>query len=145
MAGKTYNNNIFSIITHLDKKNYNFFNSLTEVQYKELQPYILLRWMSALNGGNGEPYINRANKINELVFKLSNHKNLALNLLCSCGGGNWAKHAWIALPKGIKVNKDIEVVKKFYGYNDDEWEIKSQTLTKEDVNDVLKYLGLKDA
>ena len=144
MAEKTYNNNIFSIITNLDKKNYNFFNSLTDVQYKELQPYILLRWMSVLNNGDGEEYIKKTNKINELVFNLSNHKNLALNLLCTCGNGKWAKHAWIALPKGIKVNKDIEVVKKFYGYNDDEWKIKSQSLNKDDVNDVLKYLGLKD-
>lgn len=144
MAEKTYNNNIFSIITNLDKKNYNFFNSLTDVQYKELQPYILLRWMSALNNGDDEGYIKKTNKINELIFNLSNHKNLALNLLCTCGNGKWAKHAWVALPKGIKVNKDIEVVKKFYGYNDDEWKIKSQSLNKDDVNDVLKYLGLKD-
>ena len=81
MAGKSYNNDIFKIITNLDKKNYNFFNSLTEVQYKELQPYILLRWMSALSSvGDSKSYIDKTNKLNELVFNLSNHKDLMLNL-----------------------------------------------------------------
>lgn len=145
MAGKSYSNDIFKIITNLDKKNYNFFNSLTETQYKELQPYILLRWMSALSSaGDSESYINKTNKLNELVFNLSNHKDLLLNLLCFCGNGKWAKHAWVALPKGIKVNKDIDIIKKFYGYNDDEMKIKQESLTKEDINKVYEYLGLKD-
>ena len=44
MVAKSYNNNIFAIITSLDKKSYNFFKTFNEEQYKEL-----------LVAGNGAP------------------------------------------------------------------------------------------
>lgn len=141
MAGKSYNNDIFKVISELDKKNYNFFNSYNESQYKELQPYTLLRWISS---NINEKELIKLNKSNEKIFELSEHKNLMLNHLCSNSCGHWVKHCWIQIPKGNKVNKDIEVVKKFYGYNDDEMKIKEQSLSKEDINNVLQYLGLKD-
>jgi hypothetical protein len=146
MVAKSYNNNIFKVITELDKKNYNFFKSYNEVQYKELQPYTLLRWLSAVQNESKDStyYLNKTNELNEILFQLSDHKDLLLNLLCSIGSGHWVKHAWIQIPKGNKVNKDEEVVKSFYHYNDDEWNIKKQSISKEDTYAVYQYLGLKD-
>lgn len=146
MVTKSYNNNIFAVITNLDKKNYNFFKDYNDAQYKELQPYTLLRWLSAVqtDGKDSIEYLKKTNKLNEILFQLSEHKDLLLNLLCGCGAKHWVKHAWIAIPKGNKVNKDEGIVKKFYGYNDDEWALKQPTLDKSDINEVLQYLGLKD-
>ena len=146
MVAKSYNNNIFKVITELDKQNYNFFKNYNDVQYKELQPYTLLRWLSAVqtDGKDSIDYLKKTNKLNEILFQLSEHKDLLLNLLCGCGSKHWVKHAWIAIPKGNKVNKDEEIVKSFYHYNDDEWNIKKQSISKNDIDDVYQYLGLKD-
>lgn len=146
MAVKSYNNNIFAVITNLDKKNYDFFRGYNDAQYKELQPYTLLRWLSAIQseGADSIKYLNKTNELNEIIFQLSEHKDLLLNLLCGCGQNHWVKHAWIAPPKGNKVNKDEGIVKNFYHYNDDEWEIKKQSISKQDIDDVYQYLGLKD-
>ena len=145
MVAKSYNNNIFKIITELDKKNYNFFRSYNKLQYDELQPYTLLRWLSSVQNESKDSinYIKKCNELNKLLFQLSpEHKNLLLNFLCAIGSGHWVKHAWVAIPKENKVNKSDRVVKDFYHYNDDEWEIKKQSLSKEEIEDVLNYLGI---
>ena len=146
MVVKSYNNNIFAVITNLDKKNYNFFKDYNEAQYKELQPYTLLRWLSAVqtDGKDTLHYIHKTNALNEVIFNLSNDKDLALNLLCGCGAGHWVKHAWIAPPKGSKVSKDDETYKNFFHYTDDEWAIKKETLSKDDYAELNKYLGKAD-
>ena len=66
MVAKSYNNNIFAIITSLDKKNYNFFKGFNEEQYKELQPYTLLRWLSACQNESADSinYIKKCNELN---------------------------------------------------------------------------------
>ena len=147
MVAKSYNNNIFAIITNLDKKTYNFFKNYNEAQYNELQPYTLLRWLSACNNESKDSieYIKKCNELNKILFKISpEHKSLFLNILCSIGSGHWVKHTWIAPPRGNKVNKYEEIVKQFYKYSDDEWELKKQTLDKNETDEVLQYLGLKD-
>lgn len=146
MVVKSYNNNIFAVITNLDKKNYNFFSEYNEAQYNELQPYTLLRWLSACQTEkDANEYIKKTNVINDLIFKLgTDNKNLLLNLLCSCGSNHWVKHSWIAPPKGTKVSKSNEEYKNFYHYNDDEWKLKQMSLTKEDYQELDKYLGRAD-
>jgi hypothetical protein len=144
---KQYKNDIFKVITELDKKNYDFFKTYTDEQYKELQPYTLLRWLSSVQGNDllCEEYILKTNNlVNNYVFTLTEHKNLLLNLLCSCGSSKWVKHNWIALPKNDKLSKEDKIVKDFYKYDDDEWELKKETISKEEVNELLQFLGKAD-
>lgn len=144
---KQYNNNIFKVLTEIDKKNYNFFNSYNEEQYKELQPYTLLRWLSSVQGNDNlcEYYIMKTNNlVNNYVFTLSEHKNLLLNLLCSCGSNHWVKHNWIPMSKSNKLTKDETLIKNFYKYSDDEWELKKETISKKDVDEILQFLGKAD-
>lgn len=141
---KQYKNDIFKVITELDKRNYNFFKNYTEEQYKELQPYTLLRWLSAVqthNDKESEYYVLSTNNlVNNYIFNLSEHKNLLLNLLCSCGLKKWMKHAWIPM-KTNKVNKDELIVKDFYKLTDDEWNIKKEYISKNDIEEILRFLG----
>lgn len=146
MVVKSYNNNIFKVITELDKKNYNFFKNYNEVQYKELQPYTLLRWLSACQNESADSvnYIKKCNELNKLLFKITpEHKNLLLNYLCSIGANHWVKHAWIAPVKEAKQLKQEEEYKNFFHYNDDEWELKREFITKDDYENLDKYLGKK--
>ena len=45
---KEYKNNIFDVIKQIDKKNYQYFDSLNEEQKKEIHPYTLARWMTTV-------------------------------------------------------------------------------------------------
>lgn len=145
---KQYKNDIFKVITELDKRNYNFFKNYDEDQYKELQPYTLLRWLSATqsyNDAESEYYILATNNlVNSYIFHLSEHKNLLLNLLCSCGLKKWVKHSWIPM-KTTKVDKEEKIVKDFYKLSDEEWDIKKETISKDDVEEILRFLGKSES
>lgn len=148
MAVKSYNNNIFKVISEIDKKNYDFFKLYTDEQYKELQPYTLLRWISSVQGSDekiSESYILKANNlVNNYMFNLSEHKELLLNLLCCCGSNKWVKHAWIPI-NNKKVDKNDSLLKDFYKLSDDEWTIKKEKITKDEIEEVLQFLGKADS
>ncbi len=145
---KQYKNDIFKVITELDKRNYNFFRNYDNDQYKELQPYTLLRWLSATQSYNdldAEYYILSTNNlVNTYIFNLSEHKELLLNLLCASGSGKWVKHAWIPM-KTNKVDKQDKVLKDFYNLSDEEWDIKKEIISSEDIEEILRYLGESDS
>ncbi len=89
-----------------------------------------------------EYYVLKTNElVNDRVFNLSEHKDLALNLLCACGSGGWNKHAWIAISRDARLDKVDTIVKNFYKLNDDEWNLKKDVI---DSKEVLNYLGLND-
>lgn len=141
-----YNNDIFKIITELDKRNFGFYKKLNEKQYKELQPYILLRWFSSTNGNDSISKQNllNANELNKIMFGLGDNKDLLLDLLCNCGSGKWCKHSWIPIPKAEKASKDDEILKKFFNCNESEYKDKKENLTKEEVKEIMQYLGYAD-
>ena len=63
---KEYKNNIFDVLKHIDNKEYGYYNSLNEESQKEIQPYTLTRWMSAV-AGNEEKHIQYTLDINNFV------------------------------------------------------------------------------
>ena len=144
MATKNYSNDIFKVLTEIDKRNFDFFKSYDEKKFNELQPYTLLRWLSSVSTGNSEHYILKTNEIvNTKLFHLSEHKDLLLNMLCSCGIGSWTKHSWIPIKKE-KIDKDETLLKSFYKLSDEEWDVKKNIITKEDKEEIMKYLGKMD-
>lgn len=144
MATKNYSNDIFKVLTEIDKRNFDFFKSYDEKKFNELQPYTLLRWLSSVATGNSEHYILKTNEIvNTKLFQLSEHKELLLNMLCSCGIGSWTKHSWIPIKKE-KIDKDETLIKSFYKLSDEEWDVKKNIITKEDKEEIMKYLGKMD-
>lgn len=144
MATKTYSNDIFKVLTEIDKRNYNFFKSYDDKKMKELQPYTLLRWLSCVNTGNSEHYILKSNNlINTRIFNLSEHKELLLNMLCSCGIGSWTKHSWIPIKKE-KLDKDEALLKSFYKLSDEEWSLKKSSINKNEKDEIMKFLGKMD-
>lgn len=144
MATKNYSNDIFKVLTEIDKRNFDFFKSYDEKKFNELQPYTLLRWLSSVSTGNSEHYILKTNEIvNTKLFQLTEHKELLLNMLCSCGIGSWTKHSWIPIKKE-KIDKDETLIKSFYKLSDEEWNVKKTIITKEDKEEIMKYLGKMD-
>ena len=143
---KQYKNDIFEVIKQIDNKNYQYYDSLSSEQQKEIQPYVLMRWISVV--GDENKHMKYTQDINENVnmyfWELSKYKDLQWKLLCCCGTRSWNKHIWIPNSKN-DTNKEYDIIRKFYSnLTTDEFNIKYEKMTKDEKNDILKFLGLKD-
>ena len=92
---------LFDALTAMDKKDYGYYDSLTEEQQKKFVPYMMTHWMSAIKGsGDVQGYYLRsvdyhANKhlFNEYVQK---HPKLQWYMLCASSPGLGKQfHQWI--------------------------------------------------
>ena len=93
--------NLFDSLTAMDKKDYGYYDRLTEEQQKKFVPYMMTHWMSAIKGsGDVQGYYLRsvdyhANKylFNEHVQK---HPKLQWYMLCASSPGLGKQfHQWI--------------------------------------------------
>ena len=92
---------LFDALTAMDKKDYAYYDRLTEEQQKKFVPYMMTHWMSAIKGsGDVQGYYLRsvdyhANKhlFNEYVQK---HPKLQWYMLCASSPGLGKQfHQWI--------------------------------------------------
>ncbi len=144
---KTYKNDIFDVLKNIDNKNYQYFESLSSEQQKEIQPYTLCRWMSAIYGQEKQhiqltKLVN--NNVNTHYWELSKYKDLQFKLLCTCGLNKSFKHQWIAQSKN-KNDKNYNLIRNFYkNLSDDEFDLKYQSMTSDEIKNIQKFLGLLD-
>lgn len=144
---KQYKNDIFEVIKQLDNKNYQYFDTLTDEQKKEIQPYTLMRWLSTASGNESNHSIMTIT-VNEIVnnhfWELSKYKDLQWKLLCACGLKKWMRHQWIPMSKSSN-DKQYTIIRQFYSnLNEQDFAIKYRTLTKDDIENIYRYMGLKD-
>lgn len=141
---KQYKNDVFEVLKNIDYKNYGYYDSLTDEQKKEIQPYTLMRW-KAITIGNGSEnnLLNVNEKVNKHFWELSKYKDLQWKLLCTCNDKpTYQRHQWIPMCKNQK-NKDYEMVKNFYvDLTDAEVSFKFNGLSKTDIKQIKEYLGL---
>lgn len=142
---KAYKNDIFEVIKQIDYKNYQYYDSLTEEQKKEIQPYTLTRWCSTASGNEeNHEYMTLMinNFVNNHFWELSKYKDLQWKLLCSCGLKKFMRHQWIPMSKSNK-DKDFIEIRKFYSHlTNQEFERKYNNMTKEEKLPIKQTLGL---
>lgn len=92
---------IFDVLNALDKKDYGFYDRLSEAQQKKFAPYVIIQWLSS---AKGEPLLQQylvcstevnANKyfLNE---KITPHPKLQWLMLCAASPGiGKQRHQWI--------------------------------------------------
>jgi uncharacterized protein (DUF305 family) len=92
---------LFEALAAMDRKDYNYLDSLTEEQQRKFVPYMMTHWMSAIkaSGGLGGYYVMsteyNANKhlFNEYIQK---HPKLQWMMLCASSPGMGKQfHQWI--------------------------------------------------
>ena len=144
---KQYKNDIFEVLKHLDNKDYGYYESLSEEQQKEIQPYTLARWMSAIYGNESshQSLNDRVNeRINKRFWELSKYKDLQWKLLCTVGNKTPYKHQWLQTTKS-NTDKATMLLRNFYSHlNDEEFQLKLKTLEKRDITEIKHYLGEDD-
>lgn len=142
---KQYKNNIFDILKEIENKNYRYYESLSEDLQKEIQPYTLCRWMSAMQGNNTqheELTLKVNNNVNKNYWIMSKYKDLQWKLLCTCGLKKFVKHQWIPLNKE-KDDKDYKIIRNFYSnLNDDEFKLKYENMSDNEKLIIKHTLGI---
>lgn len=92
---------LFEVLAALDKKDYTYFDKLTEEQQKKFVPFMMIHWMSAIKGNEGlsRYYVMSTNEyankylFNEVVQK---HPKMQWLMLCASSPGLGKQfHQWI--------------------------------------------------
>jgi len=140
--------NIFETLAAIDKRDFDYYNHLTDDEKKSFVPTVVLRWASGIkNGSEGELSLYLINEYaNFDWFSISNHPELQYKLLCSSGLGYRQKHSWLAPPKQNRItNKLHDFLLQYYpNANDLELNIIQKSFSKETFRNFLHECGIDE-
>jgi hypothetical protein len=134
-------------MAQFDRKNREFYDSLTDEERKKFSNYLMIRWGSAVQGSRDlqEFYVIATNeRLNKRFFDINRHPRLQwLTATTVSPGLGTQRHPWIA-PK--KREAGVSGVKKqlaemYPHLKDDEVELMSRINDKKDIDAYLKASG----
>jgi hypothetical protein len=139
------------ILTALDKKDRNFYDSLDDEEKKSFSPYLILKYASAIQGNADfyEYYLHATNmRVNKNFFEVQKDKKFAWLLLTTVSPGlGVQRHEWVNTKK--KEGSDNKVVKFLRNIYPDAKESDIQTLKqilkRSDLDDLARQHGLNDS
>lgn len=102
-----------TVLNGIDRKNFNFYDGLSDEDKKLYQPFVLLRFLSSCSNNIYHEYSVQVinNLINKDFWVLTKHPELVHQLFCICSTGEKQNHRWIA-PKTKKTIKWLEILGK---------------------------------
>ena len=116
---------LFDVLAAMDKKDYGYYDRLTEEQKKKFVPYMMVLWMSCIKGAEGiaRYYVMSTNEYaNKYLFNenVQKHPKLQWLMLCSASPGLGKQfHQWIPHIKEkvskLKEPAKLKDVKDYYG------------------------------
>mgnify|MGYP003346505628 CR=1 FL=1 len=134
-------------MAQLDRKNREFYDSLTDEERKKFSNYLMIRWGSAVEGSRElqEFYLIATNeRLNKHFFDLSKHPKLQwlLSTTVSPDMGT-PRHQWIAPKKkeaGASARrKALEGI--YPHYKDDEIDVMMQITTQKEIEEYNRAAG----
>lgn len=129
------------------------WDSFTDEQRKQISLYLLIRYASSIKTTDRDAQALAVFKTNEYYnknyFNLSNHPKLLWYLVCMCGNDEKKIyfHEWIGYKKkeGDKESKITKFLEsKFPTMKRNELEMMAQMMSKKDINEFAKDLGMSD-
>lgn len=132
---------IFRVLGAADSRNPAFYRNLTDEERKELQPFLVMRWMSGTSSASQVYMINEL--VNPYAFSLTQHKELLWKLLTVANDGRRARYIWNKLPSRPESGKStaVKVVKAYFKYNTTDAIAALNLLSKEDVTAMAEEMG----
>lgn len=142
---------IKSEMSALDRKDRDFYNSLTDEEKKKFSPFLMIRYGATVSGNPDLQayYLMSCNeRLNKHFFDINTtqHKKLQwlLATTVSPGMGN-QYHQWIKLGKKTNDNKSIKFLRELYPHlKDDDLKLLSELNDKDDLKAYAKGLGWAD-
>lgn len=130
----------------VDMRRLDFYDKLTDQEKKEFSPYILMRYVSNVQGDADlqEWFLENTNEyVNKNHWTLSkNHKALLWKLFALCGAGAKAYHPYLAAgkkAKAVKIEKLIAELNPSMKMSD--VQLMASLMTKDDINNLFDELG----
>lgn len=132
----------------LDRKDKNFYDSLTDEEKKKFSPYLMLRYSASVDASPDMQawYLMVTNeRVNKHFFEVSTtqHKKLQW-LMCTTvsPGLGGQRHYWLGTKKSEKDNKAIRFLTELYPTaKPDEIELLAELNSKQDLKDLARELG----
>jgi len=134
-------------MAQFDRKNRDFYNSLTDEEKKKFSNFLMIRYGSSVQGGRDlqEFYLISTNeRLNKHFFTINRHPKL--QWLCATTvspGMGTQRHSWIAPkkkePGAGSIKKQLSEL--FPHLKDDELEVMAEINTKKDIDAYVKALG----
>ena len=120
--------NIFDVLAALDRKDYGYYDRLSEAQQKKFVPYLIIQWMSAVQASSevqGYYVMSTEYNANKYLFNenIQKHSKLQWLMLCAASPGIGKQfHKWIPnikekvslLREPAKIAEIKEYYKKIY-------------------------------
>lgn len=108
---------LFDVLGKLSRKNCDFYDDLSEDEQKALHPLVVMRWLSGINSERQVVFLNEL--VNPLVFPLTNHKKLLVQLLSICTPGHVVRYKWNKAKTKKKSGQTaiLGVVQEYFNYS----------------------------
>ena len=134
----------------IDRKDYTYFNRLTEDQKKQFSPYLMLRYSSAVEGSGdiAKYYAVATNEfVNQDFWALNGHKELQWLLCCTVSPGiGKQRHYWLGKAQKASGNKLRKLLLELLPQQkEDEIDLILKTNTKEEILLWISKMGLETA
>lgn len=141
MTATKYKLNIFDVLGKLSKKNSAFYDNLSDEEQKALQPLVVMRWLSGTSSMRQVFFLNEL--VNHLIFELTDHKKLLVQMLSVCTDGNFTKYQWkkTLSKKGSSMPVSTGVIKEYFTYTTVQAKESMPMLTDDDIIDYADQLG----
>lgn len=114
---KEYALNIFDVLKQINRKNYGFYESLSDDDKKHINPYLLMCWMRGTSDSSQLLFLNHF--VNPYVFGCGTaHKELIMYLLTICGPNKDYRYKWIkSNKKQTSQPLSMRVIKEYFNYS----------------------------
>lgn len=115
--------NLFQALEAIDRKDYGYYDRLTEEQKKKFVPFMIIQWVSAIKANSKlqEYYLIASNDLaNKYLFNenVQKHPKLQWLMLCGVGIGSKQYHQWIPQIKDkvvkLKENPTKDDIYEYY-------------------------------
>ncbi len=140
---------IHNELAAIDRKDYTYYDQLTEDQKKEFSPYILMRWCSTVEGNNdiSKYYAIATNEFSNLnFFSLSRHKKLQWLIICTVSPNvGKQRHYWLGANKG-KGSSALKnmLMEQLPNTKENDIDLILKLRTKEEIKEWLKQCGKEE-
>jgi len=128
-----------------DRKDREFYDSLTDEERKKFSNYLMIRWGSSVQGSSElqEYYLIATNeRLNKHFFATTKHPKLQWLCATSVSPGMGVfRHNWISSKKKEPTGIKKQLTELFPHLRDDEIDLMAKINTKKDVDTYLKELG----
>lgn len=138
-------------MAQFDRKNREFYDSLTDEEKKKFSPFLMIRFGATVTGDPDLQayYLMSCNeRLNKNFFDVNTTQHKKLQWLMattvSPGMGN-QYHQWIKLGKKATDNKSVKFLRELYPHlKDDELKLMSEINDKDDLKEYARGLGWAD-